>query len=189
MTLFDRRRHGRLFLCAGILGIGSFFLVIGSVFLGLAFRSSASAAVYNTKADAKADIAAAVTLARSKHQRVLLVYGANWCGWCVKLEHLFESDKSIADTLRDEYQVVNIDLGRLNKNMDLVEKYGAEVEDRGIPYLTVLDAEGKVILNQESESLESGDHHDPEVVLALLKKWQETSANAQDGDLSSVRTD
>ena len=32
-------------------------------------------------------------------------------------------------------------------------------------------------------------HHDPEVVLALLKKWQETSANAQDGDLSSVRTD
>ncbi|HIC22742.1 MAG TPA: hypothetical protein EYO84_04895, partial [Planctomycetes bacterium] len=39
--------------------------------------------VYDVEADASADIAAAVASAHKNNKRVLVVYGGNWCGWCV----------------------------------------------------------------------------------------------------------
>jgi hypothetical protein len=36
--------------------------------------------IYNEKADAKADIAAALKLANRENKRVLLKFGGNWCG-------------------------------------------------------------------------------------------------------------
>lgn len=37
--------------------------------------------VYDESADAAADIAAALAAAETKHTRVLIQWGANWCGW------------------------------------------------------------------------------------------------------------
>ena len=42
----------------------------------------------------------------------------------------------------------------------------------GVPYLVVLDTEGKVVTKQETGALEEGDHHDPAKVLAFLEKWR-----------------
>ena len=38
----------------------------------------------------------------------------------------------------------------------------------GVPYLVVLDGDGKVLCNQETSSLEEGDHHDVKKVQAFL---------------------
>jgi thiol-disulfide isomerase/thioredoxin len=42
----------------------------------------------------------------------------------------------------------------------------------GVPYLTILDSDGKVLTNQETGALEDGDHHDPAKVKAFLEKWK-----------------
>ena len=110
--------------------------------------------VYDEKADAKADIAAALAKAKKENRRVLIQWGGNWCPWCIKLNNAMKGDKTLAHTLMYEYDVVHVDIGQFDKNMDLAEKYGAELKKSGVPYLTVLDFSGKPVANTETGGLE-----------------------------------
>lgn len=149
------------FVCASVLAV--FAWTVSSF---AAESTSERKGLYNEKADAKADIAAALSRASQENHRVLLVWGGNWCSWCIKLHGLFQDDRTIKELLKDEYQVVLVDI---NHNKPLAEKYKVE-SGKGVPYLTLLDSTGKVIVNQETGSLEAGSKHDPEKVLAFLKK-------------------
>lgn len=138
--------------------------------------------IYDKTADGENQIATALTKARRNHQRVLLQFGANWCGWCHKLHDLFKSDKEIARELRDEYVVVLVDVDKVDgkqHNIAVVEKYGNPTK-QGLPVIVVLDADGKQLTTQETGSLEVGDHHDPAKVLAFLKKWHAPAPSADD---------
>ena len=139
--------------------------------------------IYDEKADASEQINEALASAQKENRRVLIQWGANWCGWCYLLHDTFKNDKQIASKLMYEYDVVLIDIGRFDKNIDLWEKYGADLKSGGVPFLTVLDAEGNVLANQETGSLETKrdeskpakEHvngHDPEVVMSFLTEHQ-----------------
>lgn len=128
--------------------------------------------VYDESADAEADIAAALAVAARDNKRVLIQWGANWCGWCTKLHDLFRTDRTVSRTILYEYEVVTVNIGRWDTNLDLVEHYGADIQNNGVPYLTVLDADGNVVANRETGSLEEGDHHDPALVQAFLEEHQ-----------------
>src|SRR5262249_20317777 len=74
---------------------------------------------FDEKADARAEVKAALANAKRENRRVLIEWGANWCGWCRKLHGLFNSDPEIAKKLLYEYDVVYVDIGQMNKNLDL----------------------------------------------------------------------
>lgn len=136
--------------------------------------------VYDETADAKKDVDEALARAAKENRRVLLVWGGNWCSWCKRLHQLFRENGDVARELRYEYDVVPIDIGHKDKNLDLGERYGAAFGEQGVPYLTVLDAEGNVLANQETGALEDGPKHDPAKVLAFLKKHRAPRAKAAD---------
>jgi thiol:disulfide interchange protein len=131
-------------------------------------------AVYDEAADARADIAAALARAKADNKRVLVQWGANWCGWCVKLHELSRSDAKIARELLYEYEVVRVDVGRFDKHLELAAELGADFKAHGVPYLTVLDADGKPLVQQETGALEvpGESRHDPAKVLAFLAEHQ-----------------
>lgn len=144
------------------------------------------AKIYDEKADAKADIEAALSRAKQNHSRVLIQWGANWCGWCRLLHHLFETDPDIKHVILYEYEVVLVDIGKWDKNRDLTKKYGADLENNGVPFLTILDSDGKIVINQESGALETKSidktkniGHDRQKVLAFLTDHQTTAADAK----------
>ena len=158
--------------------------------------------VYDESADGKAQIARALLEAKRDNKRVLLQWGGNWCSWCIHLHRLMTSDANISRTLTDEYEVVLIDTGQPEgKNIALARSYGAELDKHGFPFLTVLDADGKAIANQETGSLElkdkngesilgAGAGHDPKKVLAFLKKHAVTLPSARaavDAGLAEAR--
>lgn len=148
--------------------------------------------VYNEKADAKADIAAAIAKAKKDNKRVLIQWGANWCGWCVKLDGTMKKDKKLSREMLYEYILVKVDVGRFDKHTDLFGGYGAKLKESGIPYLTVLDGDGKVLANQETGALEKGDAHDVEKVMGFLKTHEATPLKADDilnGALATARQD
>jgi len=152
-------------------------------------RQEAAPPLYDEAADARAVLAAAQARARAENRRVLVVWGANWCGWCKKLHGLFEKDAQVARKLLYEYDVVKIDVGHSDKNMDLVSELGADLAHGGLPYLSVLDGQGHVLANQETGSLEEDDHHDPARVLAFLGKHQapyEEAATVRDRALAAA---
>lgn len=132
---------------------------------------------YDESADASQQISLALSRAKKENRRVLIQWGGNWCGWCLKLHALYRSDEKIAHELSYEYDLVLVDAGHEGKNMDLAKRYDATVAKDGFPYLTILDADGKVIANQETSSFENKDQkaspgHDPKLVLEFLTKHQ-----------------
>ncbi|MEX2217952.1 MAG: thioredoxin family protein [Phycisphaerales bacterium] len=146
-----------------------------------AAKPAARPDIYSETADARGAVAAALDKARAENRRVLIQWGANWCGWCHLLHEACAKDVGLRAKLRDEYDVVLIDVGRFNTNMELAEKFGAKLKESGIPYLTVLSAEGKVLANQETGSLEvkGQPKHDPKAVLEFLTKHQAPPLSAE----------
>jgi len=125
--------------------------------------------LYDEKADGGEQIAAALVLAKKEDKRVLLQFGANWCGWCHKLHKLFGNDERIAAKVKEAYVVVLIDVNK-SHNADIDQKYGKPTQ-HGLPVIVVLDADGKPLVTQDTGKLEEGDHHDPAKVLAFLNRW------------------
>lgn len=138
--------------------------------------------VYDEKADAKADVAAAVVRAARENKRVLIQWGANWCGWCKWLAGTMKKDAAVRRTLMYEYEVVHVDVAKFDKHMDLAKELGADF--KAIPYLTILDADGKAIVQQNTEPFETNEGgkqgHDAKKLDAFLKQHATAPLVAKD---------
>jgi thioredoxin-related protein len=130
---------------------------------------------YNEKADAKADVQAALQRAQKDNRRVLIQWGGNWCSWCVLLHQKFTTDQELRRKLLYEYELVTVDIGRMDKNLDLVKQYKAVLGDV-VPYLTILDGDGKVLVNQRTDVFETKSDgkngHDAKKLLEFLTKYE-----------------
>jgi protein disulfide-isomerase len=105
-----------------------------------AVAAAATPPAYDEGADARADIAAALRAAGGANQRVLLVFGANWCGDCKMLDMAFKSGAT-ADFVDGRYRVVKVNVGRFDRNVDVAESYGVPLKS-GIPAVVVLSRQG-----------------------------------------------
>jgi len=126
-------------------------------------------AIYDENADGGKQIADALIVAKKENKRVLLQFGANWCGWCHKLHKLCQSDAEIVAKLKEAYVVVLIDVNK-GHNKAVNDKYGNPIQ-HGLPVLVVLDTDGRQLTTKDTGELEEGDHHSPQKVLAFLKAW------------------
>lgn len=175
-------------LWTGLTGLASAFvaalLLIASARAQVAAPAKPSDApkIYDTTADGNKQIVDALRIAQRDHKRVLLQFGANWCGWCHKLHDVFKTDKNIARTLMYEYEVVLIDVDKVEgkiHNADVNARYGNPIQ-HGLPVLVVLDETGKQLTTQETGALEEGDHHNPAKVQAFLDQWKAPSVSAEE---------
>ena len=126
--------------------------------------------IYNESADAHAEIKEALKKAAAEHKRVIVVFGANWCYDCHVLDTAFHRS-DLAPILSANYEVVHVDIGKGEKNQDLMNKYEVPMK-RGIPGLAVLDADGKLVYSQKNGEFENARALAPEDFLAFLNKWK-----------------
>jgi thioredoxin 1 len=97
---------------------------------------------YDEKADAATDVQHALTMAQSDHKQILLVFGANWCGDCRALDKAMHG--SSQSLITGKFDVVKIDVGNFDKNLDLAARYGNPI-DKGIPSVVVLGRDNHII--------------------------------------------
>ncbi|MBL8519381.1 MAG: thioredoxin family protein [Betaproteobacteria bacterium] len=102
-----------------------------------------SAQPYREAADAKRDIDNALGAARKSGKNVLLVFGANGCTDCNLLNAELSREK-LDRLVRDHCHVVRVDVGRMNKNLDIVNRYDPGLFKKGIPAVVLLDSTGKM---------------------------------------------
>ncbi len=126
--------------------------------------------IYNERADAHAEIREALEKATAEHKRVIIVFGANWCYDCHVLDAAFHRS-DLAPILAANYRVVHVDIGKGDKNQDLMTKYEVPLK-RGIPGLAVLDPDGKLVYSQKNGEFENARALAPEDFLAFLNKWK-----------------
>jgi thiol:disulfide interchange protein len=136
------------------------------------FASAQNRIIYSATADAHADIAQAIHSAAREHKRVLLDFGGNWCGDCQVLNIYFHQPQNHA-ILDKNYVLVDIDIGRMDKNVDVAKKYDVPIQ-RGVPALAVLDSHGRLLYSQKNGEFESMRRMDPQSVTEFLNQWKAT---------------
>lgn len=134
------------------------------------FAAAQNRVIYSATANAHADIAAAIQAANRQHKRIILDFGGNWCGDCQVLDIYFHQEPN-ASIVDKNFVVVHVDIGRMDKNVDVAEKYGVPLK-RGVPALVVLDAHGHLLYSQKEGEFERMRSMDPGSVTEFLNKWK-----------------
>jgi thioredoxin 1 len=98
---------------------------------------------YDENADAKVQIKVALAQAATNHMPIILVFGANWCPDCLVLNSAMEKGTS-ASLLARDFKIVKIDVGRMNKNLEVAHSYGVPVTN-GIPAVAIISARNEVL--------------------------------------------
>jgi len=126
--------------------------------------------IYNANADARAEIRDAMATAAREHKRIILDFGGDWCGDCQVLDYYFHQSPN-AQLLNSNFVLVDIDIGRMDKNVDVADKYDVPLR-KGVPALAVLDARGRLLYSQKNGEFEKMRHMDPNSVTQFLEQWK-----------------
>jgi protein disulfide-isomerase len=97
---------------------------------------------YDEAADARLQIRQALQAADASGKDVLLVFGANWCPECRRLDSSIHDD---AGRLGDKrFEIVKVDVGHFDKNIDLARAYGNPIR-KGIPGAAIVSADRELV--------------------------------------------
>ena len=133
---------------------------------------SATRDIYPDPSQAKADLAAALKQAAAAHKRVLVDFGGNWCGDCHVLDIYFHNPENRA-ILEANYVLVHINIGHMDENTDIAQRYGVPLE-KGVPALAVLSDKGKLLYSQKSGEFEAMRRMQASSVTNFLVHWKPT---------------
>ena len=139
--------------------------------------------LYSETADARAQIDGALKAAIQDDIRVLINWGANDDEACAKFQQdlngrgsTHPAYETIRTKLSNEYRYLRVDVGRLDRNIELAAAYGVRLSPGALPYLTVLDKHGTVLAQQPSQPLlappGSPTTYDPDRIAAFLTQHQ-----------------
>ncbi len=154
---------------AGVSGIALAGIALAAGVASVAQQPMPHAHIFPDVSAAHGDIEAALKTAKRDHKRVLLDFGGDWCGDCQVLNLYFHQPENL-DLLNKHFVLVDVNIGRIDENLDIGEKYGVNLK-KGVPALAVVKADGKSIYGQAGQfsdmrHMESASVHD------FLEKWK-----------------
>ncbi|AXI83519.1 thioredoxin family protein [Xylella taiwanensis] len=97
---------------------------------------------YDEHADAWAQVTKALAAGKLTHKSTLIFFGANWCTDCRALDKSLHNPKNAA-LIAKHFEVVKIDVGNFDRNLELSQAYGDPIQD-GIPAVVVVNPDGQV---------------------------------------------
>jgi thioredoxin 1 len=105
---------------------------------------------YDETANAAADLQRALAAAQANRSDVLVVFGANWCPDCRELDKALNGSSHAL--IAGRFQVVKVDVGRFDKNLDVANQYGNPIR-MGIPAVVVLTADNRILYSSKAGEL------------------------------------
>lgn len=130
--------------------------------------------VYPYDETAKADqaVARAKARARAHHKLLLVDLGGNWCGDCILLSMTIEQQPALKAFVEQHYEMVLVDVGRFDKNLQVPAHWGITERLEGVPALLVIDPRTDRLLDKGHVSaLEDARHMTPQSLADWLAQW------------------
>jgi len=141
--------------------------------------------IYNPKANAKVEIAAAVAKAAKENKHVLVQVGGNWCPWCIAFHNLVDTTATLKQFINKNFETVLVNYSKENKNESVLASLG-NPQRFGYPVFVILNGNGKVLHIENSAYLETEDidangkkkvGHDVKKITSFLKGWTKTAVD------------
>jgi thiol-disulfide isomerase/thioredoxin len=126
---------------------------------------------YDENANADAVVNATLAEARRTHRLAFVDLGGNWCGDCRVLAGLMELPeyKRFIDA---HYVVVNVDVGRFNKNLQIPARWGITERLEGVPAVLIVDPETDRLLDGgHVAALADARSMTPQSILDWVAQW------------------
>ncbi|GAA2667973.1 thioredoxin family protein [Actinoplanes palleronii] len=101
---------------------------------------------------------------------MLIDFGADWCLDCRVLTELTQ-DPAVSAQLAEGFEVVSVDVGEFDRNLEVAQDLGVDLNTSGIPALVVLSPAGKVRVATNDGAFSSARSMTAPEVSAFLTKW------------------
>jgi thiol-disulfide isomerase/thioredoxin len=125
---------------------------------------------YDEKADADRQVAAAKAQAKKEKKKLLIDLGGNWCPDCRVFAGVLELPE-VAAFVKRHYVVVTVDVGRMDKNLQIPGHYGID-KVRGVPAVLIVDPKTDKLLNDgRLFALADARHMTPQALADWLAQW------------------
>lgn len=123
---------------------------------------------FDEKADAAAQIDAALGRARSRGHDTILIFGANWCHDSRALAGWFATPrfKAMLDT---RYQLVWIDVGMKDRHIDLARRFGLDGIE-GTPTVLIVDQSGAPLNLRDAPKWRNASRRDADSIFTYFEK-------------------
>jgi len=124
---------------------------------------------YDVAADADNQVAAAKARAKAHHKLLLIDLGGNWCLDCRVLAGVMEVP-AVAAFISRHYEVVKVDIGRRDKNLQIPTHYGIDLE--GVPAVLIVDPRKDKLINRgKISALADARSMTPQALADWLAQW------------------
>lgn len=108
--------------------------------------------------------------AKANGKRVLIDLGGNWCPDCRILAGVIETPQ-IRAFLEQYFEIVSVDVGRYDKNLDVPARFGIE-KPSAAPTILIVDPQNSAVINAEkSRDLRDARSMEPQAILEWLARW------------------
>jgi len=128
----------------------------------------AAHAAYDPSADASTEVKQALASAQHTHKPVLLIFGANWCPDCRVLDEVLQKGKSV-DLINQSFNVVKIDVGDFNHNLDISDHYGSPIK-KGIPAAVIVSPDDQILYVTKAGELANARQMSPDGIYEFFKQ-------------------
>jgi thioredoxin-related protein len=135
--------------------------------------------------DARRVVADALSRASAHDRRVLLTFGAPWCGWCHKL-HDWLAQPQVAAILERDYLIAQVESDRMTDGPEVMKKYRLDTSG-SIPWYVILDSQGKSLATADSPRGNIGYPFQPAEIDHFLGTVKDTARRIDGGQLDQLR--
>jgi thiol-disulfide isomerase/thioredoxin len=125
---------------------------------------------FDEAANADAQVNAAFARAKRSGKDVLIDLGGNWCADCRILSGLMERPELHA-FLASHYEMVTVDVGRFNKNLQIPARFGITTRLEGVPAILIATPDGKLVNAGRVSAIEDARHMTPQALADWLAQW------------------
>jgi len=131
--------------------------------------------------------------ALSSNKNIIVVFHASWCTWCKWLDIAFESSE-IKPIMEKYYIIAKIDVKEFGKKIETLENPSGQKllgnfgGKSGLPFLAVLNKNGKMIANSNMmpKNQNIGYPGSKEEIAAFIKLLKKTSFQMTDKERNKI---
>lgn len=127
---------------------------------------------YDEAANADAAVDAAFAQAKKDHKLVLIDLGGNWCPDCIILANLMRLPQ-MQGFIAAHYDVVVVDVGRFDKNLQIPARFGITKRLEGVPSVLIATREGKLVNPGHISALADARSMKPQAIADWLASWSD----------------